>query len=466
MPEKQNTIKAPVTVSGTGLHTGKKVDLTFHPAPIHHGYRFKRSDLDGSPVVKALVDYVVDTERGTTLEFKGIRIATVEHTLAALVGLGIDNVLIELNCVEPPIMDGSAKYFVEALLEVGIQEQEADREYIELDRVIQYKNQEKKIELMAIPYDHFKVSTLIDFESHVLGTQNAVMEHIDRFSEEIAPSRTFVFLHEMEYLLDNNLIKGGDLSNAIVFVEDMVSDEQLARLAKVFNKPDVKVLQQGILNNLKLHFPNEPARHKLLDVIGDMALVGKPIKAHIITNRTGHEANVQMAGLIKNYEKELHGKAKIPNVDLNATPVFTIEDIQRYLPHRFPFLLIDKIMEISDTYIIGVKNVTMNEAFFTGHFPDEPVMPGVLQVETMAQTGGMFVLNSVQNPEDYATYLLRLEDVRFRQKVKPGDTIIIRIELIEPIRRGICYMQGQAFVGNNVVMEARMMAQIVKKEIK
>jgi UDP-3-O-[3-hydroxymyristoyl] N-acetylglucosamine deacetylase/3-hydroxyacyl-[acyl-carrier-protein] dehydratase len=463
MSVKQRTIKESVTVTGVGLHTGKEVALTFHPATENHGFRFKRIDLEGSPVIKADADLVSDTSRGTTLEFKGIKVQTVEHVLAALTGLSLDNILIELNNSEPPIMDGSAGPFVEALLTTDFVDQNAEREYFELDRVITFRNEDEKIEIMAIPSDSFKVSAMIDYETKVLGTQNAVLESIDNFKDEIASCRTFVFLHELEFLMDNNLIKGGALNNAIVFVDKIISDETHQKLAKAFNKEEVKVLNEGILNNLELKYANEPARHKLLDIIGDVTLAGMPLKAHIIAKRPGHAANTEFAKLLKKHIKSVKGKPKVPKVDFNAEPVYTIEDIMRRLPHRPPFLLVDKIMELTDTYVIGMKNVTMNEAFFVGHFPGEPVMPGVLQVEAMAQAGGVLVLDTVEDPENYITYFLKIDDVRFRQRVVPGDTLVFKCELTEPIRRGICNMKVEAFVGDRLVTEAKLMAQIVKK---
>lgn len=459
----QTTIKQAATVKGIGLHTGKEVSLTFQPAPENHGFRFKRTDLEGSPIIKADVSYVADTSRGTTLEFKGVKVQTVEHVLAALTGLGLDNVLIELNDTEPPIMDGSSSAFVKALEEAGIEEQKAEREYFELDRVIKYTDEENKVEIMAIPSDTFKVSTLIDYETKVLGTQNAVMETIEDFKEEISSCRTFVFLHELEQLLQHDLIKGGALDNAIVFVDQIISEETHQKLAKVFNQEEVKVLEEGILNNLELKYDNEPARHKLLDVIGDVALAGMPLKAHIIATRPGHKANTEFAKVLKEHIKSVQGKPKVPKVDLNAKPVYTVEDIMKRLPHRPPFLLVDKIMELTDQLVIGMKNVTMNESFFVGHFPGEPVMPGVLQIEAMAQAGGVLVLDTVEDPENYITYFLKIDNVRFRQRVVPGDTLVFKLELTEPIRRGICNMRAEAFVGDKLVTEADLMAQIVKK---
>jgi UDP-3-O-[3-hydroxymyristoyl] N-acetylglucosamine deacetylase/3-hydroxyacyl-[acyl-carrier-protein] dehydratase len=393
------------------------VTVTFNPAPVNHGIKFCRVDIEGRPVVDAIADYVVDTARGTTIQHQGVRLATIEHTLAAVSGMGIDNILIEVDSEEMPIMDGSARIFVEALENAGIQAQEADRVYFEIRSTLSYSDPKRKSELILVPEDTFRLSVMIDFETRVLGTQYASISHIEDFKDEISKCRTFVFLHELEYLINNNLIKGGDVSNAIVFVDRLLSDTELNNLARHFNKPQVTVMKEGILNNLELHYHNEPARHKLLDVIGDLALVGVPLKGHIIATRPGHSVNTSFAKLIRQHIKEAQNQ---PNVDLTKPPVFDINDIKRLLPHRPPFLLIDKILELSDKHVVGLKNVTMNESFFVGHFPDEPVMPGVLQVEAMAQTGGIFALSSVPDPENYTTYFMKMEDVRFRQKVFPG----------------------------------------------
>ncbi len=466
MSEKQKTIKSSVTVTGAGLHTGKNVSLTFKPAPVNHGYKFIRVDLEGHPVVEADINNVVDTSRGTSIEQNGVRIRTVEHTLAAVAGLGIDNILIEIDCSETPILDGSARPYVEALLSVGIIEQNAVKEYLEIDSNIIYSDPVKKVELIAIPSNEFKVSTMIDYETNVLGTQNATLKKMEDFVKEIAPCRTFVFLHELEYLVDNNLIKGGDISNAIVFVNRVISNEELNRLGAIFKRPKIEVLKEGILNNIELYFSNEPARHKLLDVVGDLALLGKSIKGQIIANRPGHFSNVKFAKMIRQHFDKPKKQESVPMFNLNAPPVFDINQIKKMLPHRPPFLLIDKILEISETKVVGVKNVTMNESFFVGHFPEEPIMPGVLQIEAMAQTGGIFALNTVPDPENYLTLFLRVNHARFTQKVVPGDTLVFDLKLITPIRRGICHMQGTAYVGNKIVMEAEMLAQIIKKDKK
>lgn len=463
MSEKQKTLKEAVSISGAGLHTGKQVTITLNPAPENHGFKFRRTDLPDQPVIAADVDFVVDTSRGTTLEVNNVRIHTVEHVLAALTGMDLDNVLIDLNSTETPILDGSSKEYVEAIKKAGIETQKAKRVYFKINEVLRFSDPDKKSELLLLPDDNYKLSVMIDYETQVLGTQNAHLSTLDHFADEISPCRTFVFLHELEYLIRNNLIKGGDLSNAIVFVNRIIDQDELDRLAKFFNKPKVKVLKEGILNNLELYFTNEPARHKLLDVVGDLTLVGTRIKGHIIASRPGHAANTQFAKIIKQHIKhEMHLPA-VPKYDLNAPPLHDIRDIKRLLPHRPPFLLIDKILTMSDHDVVGMKNVTMNEPFFVGHFPEEPVMPGVLIVEAMAQAGGVFVLSSVPDPENYITYFMKIDNVRFRQKVYPGDTLIFHLELISPFRRGISHMKGKAFVGNTIVAEAELMAQISKK---
>ncbi len=465
MSDKQKTIRKTASVMGTGLHTGNEVTITFHPAPAGHGVKFRRVDLEGKPLVEACVDHVVDTSRGTTLQQNGVMVNTCEHVLAAVAGMDIDNLLIDLTQSEPPIMDGSSRFFIEALAGAGLQEQDAGREYLEITENIIFRDEEKKIEMIAIPADRFRVSVMINFETRVLATQYAVMEDIRDFREEIANSRTFVFLHELEYLLQNNLIKGGDLSNAIVFVNRVVSQEELDRLADLFNKPRIDVMQEGILNNLELHHRNEPARHKLLDVVGDLALLGKPLRAHIIARRPGHAANVELGKRIKQHILNNQKKMNEPyQMDVNKEPLFDINAIQRILPHRPPFLFIDRILEMGDDYVVGMKNVTMNESFFVGHFPGDPVMPGVIQVEAMAQTGGVLLLKSVPDPENYLTLFLKIEDVKFRRRVEPGDTIIFYNKLIKPIRRGIGLMEGKAYVGDKVVMEARMMASLTRKD--
>lgn len=465
MNEFQQTLKGEVSISGVGLHTGEQVNLTMKPANPGFGIRFKRVDLPEQPVVKADVDYVVDTSRGTTLEHNGARIYTIEHLLAALVGMNVDNVLLELDAPEIPIMDGSALPFIEAIESVGIQEQEAKKIYYSIDQNIHFYDPVKNVDMLAIPAQEYQITTMIDFNSPVLGTQHASLKHIGDFKKEIANSRTFCFLHELEVLLENNLIKGGQLNNAIVVVDKVVSDEELDKLAKVFNQPKVEVKNEGILNNLQLHHPNEPARHKLLDIVGDLALTGFNIKAHVIANRPGHASNIEFARKLKQYiKKNKHLAGDIPTYDPNQPPVYDIVHIEKSLPHKYPFLLVDKIIDMTDKEVVGIKNVTFNEQFFQGHFPGNPVMPGVLQIEAMAQVGGLLALNNYSDPENYDTYFLKIDKVKFKQKVVPGDTLILKLELINPIRRGICEMRGTAYVGNKVATEAELVAQILPKQ--
>lgn len=464
--QNQHTLSGSVTLPGVGLHTGQKVIMTMKPANPGHGIRFQRTDLPDKPIIKADVDYVVDTSRGTTLEHNGVKISTVEHVLASLVGMGVDNVLIELDSAEIPIMDGSSKQIIEAIDSVGVQEQEAKRIVYAIDTNIHYYDPVKNVDMLAVPSNEYQITTLIDFNSPVLGTQHATLKHISEFKDDIAPCRTFCFLHELEYLLDNNLIKGGDLSNAIVVVDKVVSDKELSRLAEIFNKQNIEVKQEGILNNIQLHFPNEPARHKLLDVVGDLALVGHAIRAHIIASRPGHASNVEFAKRIKQFIKKNKHLSDVPHYDPNQEAIYDITKIERSLPHKFPFLLVDKIIELSDNHVVGIKNATFNEHFFQGHFPGNPVMPGVLQIEALAQTGGILALNNYSDPENYDTYFIKIDKVRFKHRVVPGDTLILKLELLNPIRRGICEMRGTVYVGNKLVTEAELVAQIVPKDKK
>jgi len=458
---KQRTIAKEVILKGVGLHTGENVTIKFVAAPENHGYKFKRLDLEGGPIIEADANYVVNTQRGTNLEKNGVKIQTSEHVLAALVGLEIDNVLIELDAPELPIMDGSAKYFVEALEKVGTVEQKADRNVYVIKDVISYKDDETGSEITIIPSDTYQVTTMVDFGTKVLGTQNATLENISDFKTEVADARTFSFLHELETLLEHGLIKGGDLNNAIVYVDKEISDSTMKKLAKAFNKEKLSIKPNGILDNLTLHQPNEAARHKLLDVIGDLALVGTRIKGKVIAHKPGHFVNTQFAKKLSKIIKT-ERRNNVPNIDLNQPPLMNVIQIMDMLPHRPPFLLVDQILELSKTHVIGLKNVTMNEPFFVGHFPGAPVMPGVLQLEAMAQTGGILVLNTVPDPENYLTYLLKIDNVKYKQQVVPGDTLIFRLDLMSPIRRGICQMYAKAYANGKLVSEAEIMAQITK----
>ena len=463
MAEKQRTLKESVKLVGIGLHTGEKVNLEICPAPDNHGYKFQRVDLEGEPTIKADCDLVVATDRGTTLEYKGARVYTTEHILAALYGCQVDNALIKLDGPEVPIMDGSSMVFVEAFEKVGYVDQNAERDYFVLTENIPWEDTEKGIEFLAVPDSNYRITVMVDYKSPVLGTQHASMYNIEQFNTEIAACRTFVFLRELEFLAKNNLIKGGDLDNAIVLVERLdVSQEELDRLAKLLGKEDLKITIDGIgvLNSTKLKFENEPARHKLLDIVGDLALVGRPIKAHILGARPGHSGNVRFAKVLKEQIKKQEKEGK--RFDLTKEPLFNINDIEKMLPHRFPFLMIDKIMEIHDESIVGVKNITMNEPIFTGHFPGNPIFPGVLQIEAMAQVGGIFALSKVEDPHLYSTYFMKIDNVKFKQKVIPGDTIVFELFLLSPIRRGLVEMGGKAYVNGKVVMEAEMLAQVIK----
>ena len=460
-PDKQHTLVNAVSISGTGLHTGINVDMILKPANPGFGYQFQRSDLPGAPIIKADCDLVTDTSRGTTLVKGDCKVSTVEHILAALVGMGVDNCLIDINGPEIPIIDGSSAPFVEIIAETGILEQEAAKVWYSIDTNISYFDEEKKVEMTAMPAVNYQVTTLIDFNSPVLGTQHASLKNIKYFETEIAPCRTFCFLHELEMLLENDLIKGGDINNAIVVVDKTLTEEEINRLAKAFGREKIEI-KKGYLNNLELRFSNEPARHKLLDIVGDLALVGYPIKAHIIANRPGHSSNVEFAKKIKQYIKKNRHTKDIPIYDPNQEPVFTQQQIEKTLPHRFPFIMVDKIIKLTDTQIVGVKNVTVNEYFFQGHFPGNPIMPGVLQIEALAQTGGLLCINAVPDGQ-YDTYFLKIDNCKFKQKVVPGDTLILKMELTEPIRRGICVMKGSVYVGNKLCTEADLTAQLVKR---
>ncbi len=460
---KQKTIKTEISLSGVGLHTGKIVKMTFKPAPINNGFSFVRTDLEGQPIIEADANYVVNTQRGTNLEKLGVKIQTPEHVLAAFVGCDLDNVIVELDASELPIMDGSSIHFVEAIEKAGIHEQDAARKYYVVRENISFTDEETGSEILVMPCDDYQVTTMVDFGTKVLGTQNATLKNISDFKSEIANARTFSFLHELETLLDNGLIKGGDLNNAIVYVDKEISEKTMNNLKIAFGKDKISVKENGILDNLTLHYPNEAARHKLLDVIGDLSLIGIRIKGKVIANKPGHFVNTQFAKKLSKLIK-IEQRNHVPVYDLNLEPLMDIHKIMSILPHRPPFLFIDRILEMSENHVVGMKNVTMNEGFFVGHFPEAPVMPGVIIVEAMAQTGGILVLSTVPDPENYLTFFMKIDNVKFKHKVLPGDTLTFKCELITAIRRGICHMQAHAYANGKLVAEAELMAQIAKKQ--
>lgn len=462
---KQHTIKKSVKVKGVGLHTGKEVTLCFKPAPVNHGYKFQRVDLESAPTIAADANRVVSTNRGTTLQSGEVQISTVEHVLSALVGMGLDNVLLEVDGPEIPILDGSANGFIDILAQAEQEEQEAEREYFEVTKPISYKDEVTGSEIMVIPADEYQLTTMIDFNSPTLGHQYASLDHIDQYQKEIAPCRTFVFLHELEQLLNQNLIKGGDLDNAVVIVDRLMSQEELKVLSKRLGKTDIQVEKEGILNTTDLRFENEPARHKLLDVIGDMALVGMPIKGKIVATKPGHTVNVAFAKILKKLVREQRKLRGKPKYDPTIEPIHDTVSITKLIPHRYPMLLVDKIIELSDVHVVGIKSITFNEGIFQGHFPGNPVFPGVLQLEALAQTGGILALSQVPDPENWDTYFIKIDAAKFKNKVVPGDTLILKMELLSPIRRGIVQMQGTAYVGNKIVSEGELTAQILRRKV-
>ena len=462
---KQSTLKASFSVAGKGLHTGLNVEATFNPAPENTGYVFKRTDLEGEPIIEALAENVVATNRGTVIASRTVKeakVATVEHALAALYAAGIDNCLIELNAPELPILDGSAIEYCNKIEEAGIVEQQADKEFYVVKQRIKVVDKETGSSLIVLPDDDFSIDTMIEFDSPVLPNQFASLNSLKDFKTEIASSRTFVFVREIQPLVENNLIKGGDLDNAIVIYDKKMTQEELDKIADIAGVPHTAVDKLGYLNHKPLTHPNEPARHKLLDVMGDLALIGRPLKGRIVATRPGHTINTKLSNQIR---KELrYQNVQAPVYNPNVPPVMDINRIRELLPHRYPMQLVDKVIEISDNYIVGVKNVTSNEPFFQGHFPEEPVMPGVLQIEAMAQVGGLLVLNGIEHPETYSTYFMKIDNVKFRQKVVPGDTLIFHISFMTPMRRGCAVMKGYAFVGEKIVSEVEFMAQIIKNK--
>jgi len=464
MSEKQRTLAKEVSLTGKGLHSGIIVTISFKPAPANHGYKFCRIDLPGRPMIDAIAENVTDTSRGTTLVQNKASVATVEHVLAALYGMCIDNALIELDGPEAPIMGGAAWAFTQAITSAGLIELKEERNYFVVKQKLTYSDEEHGVDLIIYPDDHLSINVLIDYNSKILGNQYAILDTINDFEKEISRSRTFVFFHELEPLYKMGLIRGGDLDNAVVILEKEVEQKEIDRISRLFNRPGINSHTAGILNNTELRYPNEPARHKLLDILGDLALVGQPIKGKVVATKPGHFANTRLAKIIRQEIRKAHSKLKIPVYDPSVPPVYTLTEIRKRLPHRYPFLLVDKIIALDETTVVGVKNVTYDEPFFQGHFPDEPVMPGVLLVEALAQSGGLLVLSTIDDPEKYSTYFLKIDKLKFKHKVVPGDTLILKMELIEPLRRGIVAMFGQAFVGNHLVIEGEMVAQVIKNK--
>ncbi len=464
MSDKQRTLSKEVSLTGKGLHSGVEVKVTFRPAPANYGYKFCRTDLPGKPLIDAIAENVTETSRGTTLRQGEASVATIEHVLAAFSGLQVDNAIIEINAPEAPIMGGSSHMFVEAIKEAGIVELKENRNYYVVREKITFSDEEHGVDLIVYPDDHFSAHVLIDYNSKILGNQYAILGDIGDFENEVSSSRTFVFFDELEPLFRMGLIKGGDLENAIVILEREVEQEEIDRIAKMFNKPGITEHHAGVLNNTKLRYSNEPARHKLLDLIGDLALVGQPIKGKIVATRPGHSSNTRLARLIRQQIKRQTTKKEIPLLDTTKPAVLDIGQIKKLLPHRYPMLMVDRIIELTENHVIGIKNTTYNEAFFQGHFEAEHIFPGVLLIETIAQVGGILVLHNVEEPEKYSTYFLKVDKMKFKHKVVPGDTIVVRCDLIEPIRRNIVIMYGQAFVGEKLVAEGEMTAQVVKNK--
>lgn len=459
---KQLTLNAPFTLSGKGLHSGLEITATFLPAPDNHGYKFRRTDLEGQPEIEALAENVVETTRGTVLGKKDVKVSTVEHAMAALYAAGVDNCVIEVNGPELPILDGSAIQYVKKIEEVGLLEQKSDKDFYVIKEKMRFKDEQTGSVLTIFPDDHFSVEVMVEYNSKVLPNQFAMIDDITDFNQEVASARTFVFVREIEALLQHGLIKGGDLDNAIVIYDEPVAQENIDRICDLMNVPHMLISQLGYINPTPLKWDNEPARHKLMDVIGDIALIGRPIKGRVVAVRPGHTVNNKFTRMVR---KEVrHTEIQSPYYNPNEEPVIDVNGIRKLLPHRYPFLLIDKVIEIDTKHCVAVKNVTVNEPFFPGHFPQEPVMPGVLQVEAMAQAAGVLVLNYLEDPEKYSTYFLKIDNVKFRQKVVPGSTLLLNVSLMTEIRRGCAVVKGYAFVGEKIVCEAEFMAQIIKNK--